>query len=75
MPDIDRTVPAGYEWPGMETGDRTVYYMSEQLDWQGATPLFVIGKQWPGGQTIIAEGCYRIYAVEIVDALRKSVAS
>ena len=66
----DRNVPAGYEWPGMDTGHATVYYLSEQANWDGATPLFMVHKQWPGGQTIIAERCYRKYGVEIVDALR-----
>jgi hypothetical protein len=69
----DRSVPSGYEWPGMDT-DGTHYYLSEQADWDGATPLFMVHKQWNGGQTIIAERCYRTYGVEIVDALRQAVA-
>lgn len=66
----DRSVPAGYDWPGMTEDGQTHYYMSEQANWTGATSLFMVHKQWPGGQTSIAERYLRKYGVEIVDALR-----
>jgi hypothetical protein len=71
----DRNPPDGYEWPGSDALNvpGAHYWIEPQSSWTGATPLFMVMKAWVGGQTIIAERCYRTYAAEIVDALRAAV--
>lgn len=66
---VDRTVPDGYRWPGPDA-DGTHYYLTEQADWDGATPLYMVMRIQPGEQTILAQHCYRTHGVLIVDALR-----
>lgn len=72
-----RGVPVEYEWPGADAiadSSTRLYWISQQADWTGATPQFMVMMADGDGQHIIAERCYRHHAVMIVDALRQALA-
>lgn len=70
-----REPPEGYQWPGADViaaSKDTVYWLSEQADWTGATPLFMVMMADGDGQHIVAEKCYLKHAMVIVSALRRA---
>ena len=70
-----RDVPTGYTRPPSGHQDsHTHYYLTEEPDYHGATPLFAVMCSKPGEQRCVAQKCYVGDGITIVDALRKHYA-
>lgn len=70
-PKVNRTPPEAYAYGSITASSRaTEYYLTDQPNYYGATPLFLVMEKKPGSLKIIAEKCYLNHGVEIVDALR-----
>lgn len=68
---IDRRPPRGYEAPRPSMRTKfTHYYLQEQGDYDGPTPLFTVMRASGGGRRPLAEHCLRDDGMAIVDALR-----
>jgi hypothetical protein len=75
-PDVDRTPPAGYEWPGADAVADVVdplFWLTPEPGWSGTTARFMVMCADDDGEKILAQRCYSKYGVMIVDALRRAV--
>lgn len=65
----ERTPPAGYE-PLEPAPCHAYFYLQEQMDYDGVTPLYMVMQADSEGKRILAERCLPPDGMVIVDALR-----